>query len=224
MSISVVIPFKSDNLYRQKSFDWVKLWWKINFPGWQKLVAFNDPFTKAGAINYGVRETSGDTIVIADSDCFTPDVAGLQRLVEEVESGKQPWMTPHRFVYRLPEKISNTVYEENSIDLKGLTRSIGCIGGGLLIVSREAWNISGGFDERFTTWGGEDVSFGMALESLCGPQTRGRLDLVHLWHPPMSGDFRLPDSTARLIQDYRRASRHPDRMRALIAGRTQHSV
>lgn len=224
MSVSVVIPFLSDDPNRQRSFEWVKNWWRTNFPDWQKLVAHNYPFTKAGSINLGVKETTGGVVLIADSDCFTPDVISLQRLVQEVEAGKQPWVVPHKFVYRLPEKASQTVYEEGAVDLKKLTRSIGCVGGGLIVVSREAWDIVGGFDERYTTWGGEDVSFGLALESLFGPQTRGKLDLLHLWHAPQNYGFRVPDTTARLIQEYRRASRHPDRMRALIAGRYQNAV
>lgn len=219
MSVSVVIPFLSEDPHRQRSFEWIKNWWRTNFPDWQKLVAHNDPFTKAGSINLGVKETTGDVILITDSDCYTPDVAGLQRLVGEVEAGKQPWITPHRFVYKLSEKSSQIVYDEGSINLNKLTRSIGCIGGGLIVLNRESWNIVGGFDERFQTWGGEDVSFGMALESLCGSQPRGRLDLIHFWHPPQNYTFRMPDSTARLIQDYRRASRHPDKMKTLIGGR-----
>ncbi|QCK82219.1 hypothetical protein E5Z46_08125 [Geobacillus kaustophilus NBRC 102445] len=41
----------------------------------------------------------------------------------------------------------------------------------------------GGFDERFSAWGGEDDAFSSAVNTLCGHYKRLEHTIYHLWHP-----------------------------------------
>jgi len=56
--------------------------------------------------------------------------------------------------------------------------------GGTIAVSRESWELVGGFDERFEGWGHEDVAFRVALNTLTPTRVREiRGSIWHLWHP-----------------------------------------
>lgn len=59
------------------------------------------------------------------------------------------------------------------------------VSNGVIAVSRALWEETGGFDERFKVWGGEDRAFLYAcitLRDQAGP-TRLAGNAVHLWHP-----------------------------------------
>jgi hypothetical protein len=93
-------------------------------------------------------------------------------------------------------------------------------------VSREAFETVGGLDERFRGWGSEDVAFAESLTTLFSPPQIVRGDCVHLNHARIgkSGRDFWPgqdnyDESAPLMAEYRKARRHPDLMRELIANR-----
>jgi hypothetical protein len=55
--------------------------------------------------------------------------------------------------------------------------------GGILVMDAEAWQNTGGMDERFTGWGFEDTAFHAAAHTLNGDVARHEGDIHHLWHP-----------------------------------------
>jgi GT2 family glycosyltransferase len=92
--------------------------------------------------------------------------------------------------------------------------------GGAVVVSRAAFEEVGGYDERFVGWGWEDTSFAIALEKLCGPQTRVPGPLYHLWHPSVELDcFDHPhlEHNRSIFHQYRDLS--PGQLRALVKSR-----
>lgn len=94
----------------------------------------------------------------------------------------------------------------------------GFAGGGITVLPVRTY-LDVPLDTRFTGWGGEDEAWALALRALVGPPWRGTAPLWHLWHPPQDrASRRWGSPEARdLYLRYRRAARHPDRMRALIA-------
>jgi hypothetical protein len=48
---------------------------------------------------------------------------------------------------------------------------------------REAFELVGGMDWRFSGWGGEDVAFMRAVDTLYGKHKTTRNQVLHLWHP-----------------------------------------
>jgi hypothetical protein len=53
----------------------------------------------------------------------------------------------------------------------------------VLAVSRALWEEVGGFDERFNSWGGEDIAFWCACWAMRGFFERVKGQVFHLWHP-----------------------------------------
>jgi hypothetical protein len=83
---------------------------------------------------------------------------------------------------------------------------------------RSTWENVGGVDPRFVGWGGEDIAFGWALDTLAGPHTNLGAPLYHLWHPLAVDRRKASPETDRLAGRYAEANGKPEAMRALIDG------
>jgi hypothetical protein len=58
-------------------------------------------------------------------------------------------------------------------------------GGGLFVIRADSFMAAGGFDPRFQQWGAEDSAFGVAADTILGPNLRyEHIPLVHLYHDP----------------------------------------
>lgn len=159
-------------------------------PDWDVVEAPGpDPWIKAEAVNPAVAATDAEIVVVADADVWTD---GLERAVYAVACG-EPWAMPHGIVKRLTE-ASTAHYTAGATALAAdLDRPAyqGLWGGGIVVAPRLTL-LDVPMDPRFVGWGGEDVSWAIALHVLAGPGWRGTADLIHLWHPPeprMSGKY-----------------------------------
>jgi N-terminal domain of galactosyltransferase len=183
---------------------------------WSKGQALADAATRAA---HGV-------LVLADADSIVP-ADTLTDAVARVAAGA-PWVMPHRKVYRLSEAHTARVYAGAAPEPRDTCRApyAGVTGGGITVLSRATWDTVGGIDPRFVGWGGEDIAFGWALETLCGPGVHLAAPLFHLWHTQeFQGQHRRgsPESEA-LAGRYRDARGRPDKMRALIAEHAHEAV
>ena len=78
--ISIVVPFHCDNPEHQraKNWEWLYCYWRAHLPEAEIVIGSDvwaeagQPFSKSVAVNYGVRKSSGDVIVILDADGFVP--------------------------------------------------------------------------------------------------------------------------------------------------------
>lgn len=220
-SVSVVIPWRPGDPYREASRDWVVEQIETRYPGWQIVECDHpgDDWSKAEAIMNGIETSFGDIIVVHDADVWCE---GTAEAVEQVKAGK-PWAMPHSRVIRLDEH-SSAQYRAGQRDRMTIRRTAerpyqGVIGGGILVVPRvTAEQIPP--DIRFRGWGGEDESWGYALETLAGPLWRGGSDLIHLWHPPQARRTRAAGSKENtdLAAQYRAARGNREMMLMLLAG------
>lgn len=220
MSVAVVIPVGGEDPHRAESLEWITARYRRLHPDWELHHGRCDGgWSKGAAVADGLARTDADVIVIADGDSFVPD---LGPAVQTVVDG-EPWAVPHRYVYRLGKNSSRNVLDgaEPVARRDGCDRRpyLGPPGGGIVVLTREAYNTVGGIDPLFLGWGGEDVSFGWALRTLVGRECRFDDPLFHLWHPHAAPLLRGSPESEALVAKYDAATGVPRLMRAVIEHR-----
>lgn len=215
--VSVIIPWAPDVgcRHRQAALAWTVSRWVAT--GHEVVVGeHTGPWCKAVAVADGLTRATGDVLIVADADVWTP---GWQHAVEQVVAGA-PWAMPHGPVHRLTHAATQQVldgYEAApGMDLTQHPYE-GWPGGGMVVLGRATYEQTP-LDPRFVGWSGEDESWARALTVLHGPGWRGTSPLWHLWHPPqdrMSRRWGSVEARA-LARRYQRA-RTPAAMRTLLA-------
>jgi hypothetical protein len=200
--ISLLVPFTSDSQRRTETWEWLQQYWKSELPGAQIIVAGNDhvPFCKTAAVNAAWRRARGDVIVILDADCYLPGsvvLACYRQIMAAKRRGQRLWYIPYRHFYRLTDEASRRVLQSNprhplrfsdpppledveEVRDSGYGHHYGAL---VQIMPREAFILAGGMDERFNGWGGEDVSFMTAVDTLYAKHRTMPNGVLHLWHP-----------------------------------------
>jgi hypothetical protein len=225
MSVSVIVPFHASDEWRVKAWEYVSAWWCKHFPDWELIRCTADPYTKGAALHEGVKIAEGSTLILADADSFILDPDELAELASRVDRKKDPvpWLMPHRYVHRVSKAATERIYDDGVVDIHDIAYPIygGCVGGGMTVLTRQAWKTVKGVDERFSGWGGEDRCFGWALSSLVPGGQRGNARLIHLFHEKQGPRQQMSRETLALINEYRHAKSAPSRMAAYIAARKQ---
>lgn len=228
MTAAVIIPFSpaDEAPERIAGKEYVTAWYAQHHPRWWIAEAgCPEPvWSKGAAVADAVAAlpASVDVFVIADADSFIVEPRILAEAVDLVERGLANWVTPHQFVYRLKQAETDRVLAGGTPRLGHTHRAPyeGPIGGGITVVSRSAFDTVNGIDRRFLGWGGEDIAFGYALETLCPPGRRLTGALVHLWHPHPAPTLRGSPESEALVAAYTDARGLRRRMRAMVDGAT----
>lgn len=210
VGVSVLLPFSSTDPDRLRSFAFVRSGYEAM--GFEVVVGrCEDEWSKGRAAHDAFSRASHDLLVVADADCLIGEKTIRRALALVRQHG---WCVPHARTWRLSRKVTEAVLEGQPPEPYGPVQNA-VVGGGVVVLTRKAWETSGGIDPRFYGWGGEDISFGWALETLVGRGGRAHGDLFHLWHEP-SPTRGSPESEI-LAGRYRRAVRKPQVMRELVA-------
>lgn len=185
--VSVLVPYRPDGAERERNWSYLRERWQANHPDWQLVLGTCEgAWSKGLAVADAARKAEGEVFIVADADVMV----GREALVEAVERLQDaPWVIPHRIVYRLTERATQALIDGRIRLGKKLPPRLGRAhlappGGGISAVRRDDFERVGGIDERFEGWGGEDISFARALDTLVGPHQRLDDCLWHLWHTP----------------------------------------
>jgi N-terminal domain of galactosyltransferase len=227
MGVSIVVPFRPDGAERERNWKWLRARYERLYPDWEIVEGTCEgQWSKGEAVNPAVARSSGDVLVIADADVMVGEQA-LPAAVRELEGA--PWVIPHGLVYRLTEKATRAVISgelragPTRLPRARLARRPlkGPSGGGMTVARREDFEAVGGIDERFTDWGGEDISFARALDTLIGPHLRLDEVMWHLYHQPMRRrpPNRASGANEALAAHYLDAAGDPVAMAALCVER-----
>jgi len=206
MTVSVLIPFTSDEPWRLQARDHV-VGWYAQF-GWEVIEGpCPAPWRKALAVVGAASRSSGEILVVADADCLC---AGVAAAVAAVEAGAA-WAVPHLMVHRLDQTATEAVYRgaaPESTTGRAQPPYRGFAGGGIVVLPRSTY-LDIPLDPRFEGWGQEDEAWALALTCLAGKPARGSTDLHHLHHPPPARLSRHLGSNAshKLLSRYSRAAR-----------------
>jgi hypothetical protein len=160
-------------------------------PGWVRYVhtppsSPDSPYSRAWALNCGVRAATGEVVVLHDGDLLVPQ-AYAARLWHHFQSGFEV-VNLKRFLFYLDEADSRRAAAELALDAQARPAAVmqNALGGGSIAVSREAYLAIGGYDESFQGWGGEDNEFWERAGTL-RMWPYGYLPMAHLWHAPQPG-------------------------------------
>lgn len=249
--ITFLFPFRSDNGWRQVIFEYLYEYYRFYFPDEEFIIAGNDdtPFCKTKAVNEGFRRSTGDVIVMIDADCYIEPFyidSAVSKIREARNRGQRLWFIPYRRFYRLTEQFTKYIIETYrswaapplpdpppAQDYEPLTPgsvSAGHWFGALIqIYPWEAFEAVGGMDERFHGWGGEDVSFMHALDTLYAKHKTLDHPVYHFWHPSIKGRWKgtrqwegqaSPEQNDWLSTKYEDAIGDPAAMKKLTEGGT----
>ncbi len=241
--ISLLIPFQSTDPQRRKVLKWVIKYWQNELPDAEIVIGrsrSNRPFSKTEALNNAADKATGKVLVILDADAY---ISGeiinrcADRILEELDN--HLWYVPYRKLWRLTKEITEQIVESDPADPLRLPdpppleyidgdwqlHSYGHRYGAMLMMfPREALDVLGCFDERFRGWGGEDVAFLRAMDTLWGKHKTTKNSIYHLWHPKIGDNFRnrvwegqhRTQPNQKLANLYHKATRRPKMMRHLV--------
>lgn len=243
--ISLLVPFRADHKFpnRLASWRWLAEYWSHELPDAEVVIGHSRAkvFSKTSAVNDAVAHSHGRVLVILDSDCY---IAGpvIQHCADAIDAAVRRriplWFIPFRSLYRLTEMTTKQIlasdpahplrlpsppshFQIDSVNGPSYGHHFGAM---IQILPREAFELVGGMDPRFAGWGGEDVAFVRAVDTLYGQHKTTKNDVLHLWHPNFGTSFKtrmwegqlVPRSNERLAQRYNKATGDRVRMRALV--------
>ena len=156
-------------------------------------------WSRAHAINLGIRKAKGDYLIIVDIDLiYSPYFAEeLKNMVSEKSFIQYQ-------CYYLPQEFTNY----DSLDFKkqySFNTSTTHIGGGLIIIPRKSMLAIGGFDEYFKVWGVEDMEM---LSRLKQENLENKILSIshvknfHQWHAPASHVGLMPHLWLSAMEKY----------------------
>lgn len=225
--LSILIPAHPDGPERKKILDWTMRRYKTILPDAEIVQGQDDyggaGFCKARAVNNAAAKATGDIFLIADMDMIaTKD--NIETAIGKLDH--YPIVIPYNPYHRLNQETSDAILRQApTTGLPKLTAEAKAIyertktqAGGLQIVTRAVFNAAGKYDERFVGWGGEDVSFCLAVEKLFGKGLIVQGDAYHLDHPRQKDQprYRRESPNMKLRKAYESAGTR-DTMKLLTA-------
>lgn len=206
--ISLLVPFRADDEHRQRNWDWLRTYWESALPE-AEIVMGHDrkkhlPFSKTAAVNDAAKKAHGKYFVILDADAYLDPEAIRQcvrRMRRAERSGRRLWFVPYRRLWRLTPASTEFLLSTDPECLRVYFAPHDCEGteGSLhgrrfgamcQVMPREAFYAAGGMDTRFRGWGGEDVSFVRAVDTLWAKHKTADFDIYHLYHNKIGTDWR----------------------------------
>lgn len=247
--ISLLVPFKGHKGdHRLRVWEWLTRHWAHELPGAEIVVGHSDGalFCKTAAVNDAARRATGDIFVIQDADCYISTDA-IKHAAALIRESRWPlWLVPYRRFFRFTEEFTMRVLasdpEHPLVPPHPLTADVvenrersafGHWFGALIqMMPREAFETVGGMDERFYGWGGEDVCFARALDTLYSRHKTTTNAVYHLWHSKIGETYETrlwtgqvnPMANNALSLKYDRAWGDPVKMRALVDGGLPYKV
>lgn len=234
---SILVAFRDTDGTRTRLWDFVRSYLELTWPEAELICRSDDgedPFHKTLALNRAAAEATGDVFVLYDADTIV-DTDVLRATVDAVRASVAQWGHPYNQKTKLNEAATEHVLAagpgwKGPLNLRVFGKMEGSTtfnAAPPLVVSRDAWDLVGGLDERFRGWGQEDQAFAQALAVLCGRPFRKPGQALHLSHARIgvSGNDLWPGQDVEgkrrniELQEQYRQARSPDAMRKLLEER-----
>lgn len=210
--LAVCIPWFGGDKDRTLAWEFTRAWYEgLGVPVYVGDDDSGSEWTnRARGCNRAVRQAIADgaeVVLIGDADTVIPERsmwagAHAARMTGQIIIGYTEYL-------KMARQTSRLIYGGRSVDsLRPQIRWLKHVSGAVF-VTPELFELVGGFDERFTSWGGEDRAFWMACFSLGGGWHRIHGPAWHLWHersPERAGTHPNRKVVVDLGRRYKRAS------------------
>lgn len=244
IKLSILIPFSSTDPIRKRNFEWLVRYWLHELPYAEILIGTSSSpiFCKGEALNNAASRSHGKVLAILDADAYLRGsvlMGCVNNILEAQQNNTNLWYVPYRNLYRLSPKTTFDIVASDPKaplrlptppDPSMLLNNGGTIqyghkyGAMLMIFPRTAYNIIGGFDERFKGWGGEDIALVKALDTLFSHYKTTSNDILHLWHPFYGSDYKTRvwegqekgQANSKFANEYFNAASQPSKMKKVI--------
>lgn len=186
MDVSVLVPWRSEDPQRIRVWDYVK--WEWSLLG-VELCAASDgrdhgPFNTSKACNNAFKMSTKNWLVTTGADVI-PDWGMISIGLHIADTNGLRWVPlgnrTEYFNAEATERILHTKkwWAETTDPLYTVPFQTG-----IMLIRRDLYLETGGHDERFTGWGGEDAAFRRSVHVLGGDSEPVPLTLRCLWHDP----------------------------------------
>jgi len=201
MKVSVIVPYRADlraerrkprlieGAHRSEIWDWCRRRWENLFPSFEIVTGegqTTSEMNRSQARNAAYDQASGDILIVADADTICPS-GQISRALHKIREGKAEWVIAYEHYYQLTGKDTRDLLRRHPSDAltppKVPRWSSDQGNAGMLVVTRQAWDLVQGYDERFEKWGWEDWAFADAMATLVHPVVRVPGYVLHLCHP-----------------------------------------
>jgi glycosyltransferase involved in cell wall biosynthesis len=160
MGIDVCVPWRPTP-DRIAAFERVITWWTDRSFNVVLGDSSAERFNLSAARNSAVGQATSDVVVVADADTI-PDELALDTAILACERHGGVWWPFTEYRYLAPDAGVDGADLAAAPVAERYPNSVG----GLLVIRREEYWRLNGFDERFTSWGGEDRAFELAASRL----------------------------------------------------------
>lgn len=195
-NVSMIVPYKPDGSYREKSWNWIKKRHELLMPGIEICTGDSDisPYSRAAGINSAAKKATKDIFIIVDADLIF-NINDVKKAIDMIS--KFYFIIPYNKLIKLNEEKTKELIQKQStlgidkIDTKnGLVYDrLDYLVGGMCVITRSAFESVGGYNEIFRGWGAEDNAFYKSIEYLYkNYMTRIESTLIHLYHTYSSND------------------------------------
>jgi hypothetical protein len=157
-------------------------------------------WSRAGALN-AASEAAGnwDIAFTADTDTI-PEADAVRRAIAWVRSTGGA-ARPHLDRYLLTKEGTVRIARRGFAEIQPSDIDHSWPGGGLLVLTRQAWEAVGGYDESYVGWGFEDSQMTLSLlRHSSWDRLPGRA--WHLWHPPARPSLETKRKAQALYAEY----------------------
>ncbi len=195
MRTVLLVPRRDDGGPRDRLWAWCRARWERYCPDLPIYEGHHDdgPFNRSAAINRAAAAADldgrWDQAVVIDSDIFVKVSQVRAAIARAAETGRVTWS--HRRWRGLTEHWTERIVadqrdfgpEIDTDDMDVYVQQTNPISWSCcFVVPRAVWDDLGGFDERFSGWGFEDMAWQAVVKGLYGFE-RIEADVYHLWHP-----------------------------------------
>jgi hypothetical protein len=225
---AIIIPWRDRGVdpYRARNLLYVTEYWESS--PWPVHVVgdgSDGQFNRSRAYNRGAELVEADVLVYSEADLIVP----FGQIAEAIHLATEPRLVvPFSKFLEINEEASNLIRAgaavpcgTHAVQINGDRKSTGAVN----VVSQEALDIVGGYDENFTGAWWDDTAMLRAFEICCGPTMFVDGPAYHLYHATgarpgssnTAADRAATDANRRRYQMYAHA-KTPERIRELTSG------